>query len=161
MASFLVTGASRGLGLALVSRLVTMPLAEVGTIIATARSDNSPRLDEIAKTSSGRVEIVKLDVSDQRSAQEAAREVERQLQGKGLKGLDYLINNAGTMDYNPKGLEGMYVYLSISSDDSANTKANRDNLNEIFNTNVTSSHMVTQAFLPLLRNGEKKVVVNM
>jgi NAD(P)-dependent dehydrogenase (short-subunit alcohol dehydrogenase family) len=37
----------------------------------------------------------------------------------------------------------------------------RDNLNDIFHTNVTSVHNVTQAFLPLLRKGEKKVVINM
>lgn len=37
----------------------------------------------------------------------------------------------------------------------------RDNLNDIFHTNVTSVHNVTQAFLPLLRKGEKRVVVNM
>jgi NAD(P)-dependent dehydrogenase (short-subunit alcohol dehydrogenase family) len=37
----------------------------------------------------------------------------------------------------------------------------RDNLNDIFHTNVTSVHHVTQAFLPLLRKGEKKVVINM
>lgn len=37
----------------------------------------------------------------------------------------------------------------------------RDNLNDIFHTNVTAVHNVTQAFLPLLRKGEKKVVINM
>lgn len=37
----------------------------------------------------------------------------------------------------------------------------RDNLNDIFQTNVTSVHMVTQAFLPLLRKGNKKSIVNM
>lgn len=38
---------------------------------------------------------------------------------------------------------------------------NRENLNEVFNMNVTSVHHVTRAFLPLLRRGEKKVNVNM
>lgn len=104
MASYLVTGASRGLGLALVSRLVALPPSEVTKIIATARSDNSPKLKEIVNNSSGRVEWVKLDVSEQTSALEAASEVERVLQGKGL---DYLINNAGTMDWSPTGVEGM------------------------------------------------------
>lgn len=37
----------------------------------------------------------------------------------------------------------------------------RDNLNEIFNLNVTGVHEVTRAFLPLLRRGEKKAVINM
>lgn len=104
MASYLVTGSSRGLGLALVTRLATLPKAEVGTIIATVRQDNTPRLKELASASSGRVELVKLDVTDQGSVDAAARMVEAKLQGRGL---DYLINNAGVMDWSSTGLEGM------------------------------------------------------
>ncbi|KAF3402003.1 hypothetical protein F1880_009925 [Penicillium rolfsii] len=139
MASYLVTGSSRGLGLALVSRLASLPAAQVGKIIATARQDNSAQLTELVKSSSGRVELVRMDVTNESSIQEAAKLVESKLQGKGL---DYLINNAGLMDWSPSGVEGM------------------DKLNEILHTNVTSVHNVTRAFLPLLRKGEKKVVVN-
>lgn len=109
MSSYLVTGSSRGLGLALVERLVSLPKAEVGTIFATARQDNSPRLREIVTSSSGRVELVQLDVTDESSVTDAATTVGRQLQGKGL---DFLINNAGVMDWSPAGLEGMYVDVS-------------------------------------------------
>ncbi|KAJ5152581.1 uncharacterized protein N7482_009059 [Penicillium canariense] len=139
MASYLVTGSSRGLGLALISRLASLPAADVGKIIATARQDNSPQLKEIVDASSGRVEIVKLDVTNKLSVQEAANLVEGKLHGKGL---DYLVNNAGLMDRSPDGLAGM------------------DNLDDIFHTNVTSVHNVTQAFLPLLRKGKKKIVIN-
>ncbi|KAJ5384143.1 Short-chain dehydrogenase/reductase SDR [Penicillium concentricum] len=139
MASYLVTGSSRGLGLALIARLATLPKTEVGTIIATARKDNSAQLKEIASASSGRVQMVKLDVTDESSVKEAVAAVERQLQGKGL---DYLVNNAGVSDWSPTGLEGM------------------DNLNETFNVNVTAAHLVSRAFLPLLRKGEKKTVIN-
>lgn len=104
MASYLVTGSSRGLGLAIVSRLASLPVAQVGKIIATARQDSSPQLKEIANASPGRVELVKLDVTNQSSIQEAVKFVEGKLQGKGL---DYLINNAGVMDWTPAGLEGM------------------------------------------------------
>lgn len=104
MASYLITGSSRGLGLALVSRLASLPAAQVGKIIATARQDNSPQLTELVKASSGRVELVKLDVTNKSSIQEAAQLVEGKLQGKGL---DYLINNAGLMDWSSTGLEGM------------------------------------------------------
>lgn len=104
MASYLVTGASRGLGLALVTRLATLPKTEVGTIIATTRQDNSARLKEIADTSALRVQIVKLDVTDESSVKDGVAAVERQLKGKGL---DYLVNNAGVSDWSPKGLEGM------------------------------------------------------
>ncbi|KAJ6023742.1 hypothetical protein N7540_004539 [Penicillium herquei] len=139
MASYLVTGASRGLGLALVSRLATLPPTEVGKIIATARSDNSPALKELVSNSLGRVEWVKLDVCDQSSILAAAGEIEAKLQGKGL---DYLVNNVGMADWGSNGLEGM------------------NKLDELFHTNVTSTHMVTQALLPLLRKGSKKTVVN-
>ncbi|KAJ6188089.1 hypothetical protein N7519_002997 [Penicillium mononematosum] len=139
MASYLVTGCSRGLGLALITRLTTLPKTEVGTIIATARQDNSIRLKEIASASSGRVQVIKLDVTNESSVKEAALAAEHQLQGKGL---DYLVNNAGVSDWSPTGLEGM------------------DNLNETFNVNVTAPHLVSRAFLPLLRKGEKKTVIN-
>lgn len=104
MASYLVTGSSRGLGLALVSRLASLPKAEVASIIATARQDNSPQLKEIVSASSGRVEFVKLDVTDKTSVEEAVKSVEHKLKGKGL---DYLINNAGVMDWSKDGLESM------------------------------------------------------
>lgn len=103
MASYLVTGSSRGLGLALVSRLASMPTSEVGIIFATVRKDSTPELKKIANTS-GRVEIVKLDVTDKSSAEEAMRVVESKLQGNGL---DYLINNAGVADWSSNGLEGV------------------------------------------------------
>ncbi|KAJ5584010.1 Short-chain dehydrogenase/reductase SDR [Penicillium hispanicum] len=139
MASFLVTGASRGLGLALVARLASLPATEVGTIFATARQDNSPQLREIVSASAGRVELVKLDVTDKASVHEAASVVQQKLQGKGL---DYLINNAGVMDWTATGLEGT------------------DDLTNILDLNVVAVHQTTQAFLPLLRKGEKKVVIN-
>ncbi|KAJ5715536.1 uncharacterized protein N7483_012717 [Penicillium malachiteum] len=139
MASYLITGASRGLGLALVSRLAMLPPTEVGKIIATARSDNSPTLKELVSNSLGRVEWVKLDVCDQSSILAAAGEIDAKLKGKGL---DYLVNNVGTADWGSKGLEGM------------------NNIDEVFHTNVTSTHMVTQALLPLLRKGTKKTVAN-
>jgi NAD(P)-dependent dehydrogenase (short-subunit alcohol dehydrogenase family) len=104
MASYLVTGSSRGLGLALVSRLASLPAAQVGKIIATARQDSSSELTDLVNSSSGRVELVKLDVTNKSSIQEAAKLVEGRLQGKGL---DYLINNAGLMDWTSTGLEGM------------------------------------------------------
>ncbi|KAJ5550297.1 hypothetical protein N7461_004995 [Penicillium sp. DV-2018c] len=140
MASYLVTGSSRGLGLALVARLASLPKSEVGTIIATSRRDNAAQINEIASASSGRVQMVKLDVTDESSVKEAVGVVERQLQGQGL---DYLVNNAGVTDWSPTGLEGM------------------DNLNEVFNANVTGTHLMSRAFLPLLRKGKKKTVINM
>ena len=38
---------------------------------------------------------------------------------------------------------------------------NADNLTDVMDTNVTGTHRVTQAFLPLLRRGTRKTIVNM
>jgi len=103
MASFLITGASRGLGLAFVKELVALPSSQVSKIIATARSD-APALSEIEQQSSGRVAVVKLDVTDQASIKKAAAEVDSIL---GDKGLDVLINNAGICQYDFQGVASM------------------------------------------------------
>ncbi|KFY41132.1 hypothetical protein V494_03195 [Pseudogymnoascus sp. VKM F-4513 (FW-928)] len=138
MASFLITGASRGFGLALAHELVSLPAKDVSKIIASARGD-SPALDELAKSSSGRVVVVKLDVTNQESIKQAAAEVEAKLEGKGL---DVLINNAGVCQYAADGVKSM------------------DNLEESFTINVLGVHWVTREFLPLLQKGSLKKVAN-
>ncbi|KAI1120259.1 short chain dehydrogenase reductase [Nemania abortiva] len=139
MASFVITGCSRGLGLALTRELASRPASEVSKVFATARGD-SPALSELAKTSSGRVELVKLDVTDQTSIKNAAVAVEAKLGGKGL---DVLINNAGVCQYAGAGVKFM------------------DNLQDSFTINVMGVHWTTQAFLPLLQKGNLKKVANM
>lgn len=161
MANYLITGSSRGLGLALASGLAASPASQIGTVFATARQDNSPQLRELIDKSAGRVGFVQLDVNNTQSIQEAVKSVEGQLQGKGL---DVLINNAGIMPITPGGLEAMYVYfwlLFLIIINMLRRLQNRDKLNETFDMNVTSVHNVTRAFLPLLRKSQKKTVVNM
>lgn len=103
MASFLVTGASRGFGLALVRRLASLPASDVSTVIAAARGD-SPELEKLAKESAGRVATVKLDVTSEASIKQAAAEVDSKLAGKGL---DVLINNAGVCQFAFDGVKSM------------------------------------------------------
>lgn len=161
MATYLITGSSRGLGLAMVSRLASLPQSEVSTIFATARQDNSARLRELVDSSSGRIGFVPLDVTDENSATKAANLIDRQLQGRGL---DVLINNAGVMPVTRGGLEAMYeIHDScLVTVNRWNTDSDaRNDLNETFDTNVSGTHRVTKAFLPLLRRGQKKLVVNL
>ncbi|KAE8137727.1 hypothetical protein BDV38DRAFT_292647 [Aspergillus pseudotamarii] len=140
MASYLITGSSRGLGLALVSQLLSLPASQVASIFATSRSAQpSPNLKELIDQSSGRASYVQLDVTDTISIRTAARQIERQLQGRGL---DVLINNAGIQPVTKGGAEYM------------------DNLSDAFNINVNAPHEVTRTFLPLLRKGERKVITN-
>lgn len=112
MSTFLITGCSRGLGLAMVARLASLPKHEVGTVFATSRQNNSSRMRELIDSTSNRIDLVPLDVTSQDSITDATRRVERQLQGRGL---DVLINNAGIMPLSRDGLEGMYVILSVTS----------------------------------------------
>ncbi|KAE8155196.1 hypothetical protein BDV25DRAFT_38344 [Aspergillus avenaceus] len=140
MASYLITGSSRGLGLALVSRLIALPASQVATVFATSRQDQpSANLKEIIDRSAGRVAHVQLNTTDQLSIKSAVQQVERQLQGRGL---DVLINNAGVQPMTQGGVETM------------------DNLTDAFSINVNATHEVCRAFLPLLRKGQRKVISN-
>jgi NAD(P)-dependent dehydrogenase (short-subunit alcohol dehydrogenase family) len=140
MANYLITGCSRGLGLAMVTELCTRPASTVGTIFATARS-STPALQSLITNSNGHVVFVKLDTTNESSIVEAVRHVESVVVANG--GLDVLINNAGVMPSTPGGVEEMM------------------DLEEVLRTNVTSVQMVTRAFLPLLRKGKEKKVFNM
>lgn len=137
MASYLITGASRGLGLALAGLIASK--SDVSKVFATARSESDGIKALVAETK-GKVEFVALDVVSQDSAKKAAAQIEQSLAGKGL---DVLINNAGLMPYTTDGIENM------------------DNLEDTFKINVTGVHYVTAAFLPLLKKGSLKKVINM
>jgi len=136
MATYLITGASRGLGLGLAALLASNP--DVSKVFATARSE-SDGIKALAAETKGKVEFVPLDVVSQDSAKKAAAQVEQSLGGKGL---DVLVNNAGLMPYTTDGIENM------------------DNLDDTFKINVTGVHYVTAAFLPLLKKGSLKKVIN-
>ena len=144
MASYLITGTSQGIGLELVRDMAKRPTSEVSTIFATTRSASPPEgLYEIIKASSGKVHHVQLDVISDDSVNAAAKTVESHL---GSKGLDCLINNAGV---------GTQCYSLNTFDVTA------QNLRDCFDTNVVAVHRVTVAFLPLLRKGSKKQILNM
>lgn len=103
MASYLITGASRGFGLALAQQLAALPASHVSKIFATARGD-APALKELVQKSPNRVVFVELDVTSEKSIEKAADEVEKNLDGKGL---DVLINNAAVCQWDPEGVQSM------------------------------------------------------
>jgi len=156
MASYLITGCSRGLGLSLVETLLSMPKSEVGTIFATARGE-SPALLELARKHTDRVVTVQLDVLSEKSILEAASRVEQKLNGQGL---DVLINNAGIMGVKPGGTSTM-LGLSSMVQVKLTNKHNRDDLEFHFRMNVLAPHHVTSAFVPLLKAGKLKKIANM
>lgn len=105
MASYLITGSSRGIGFGYVTVLARKDVSEVSKIFAAARSE-SAALKKLISESAGRVEFVPLEVTSEESAMDAAQHVERSL---GDKGLDILINNAGIPSYTEGGIENMCV----------------------------------------------------
>ncbi|PVI04853.1 short-chain dehydrogenase-like protein [Periconia macrospinosa] len=137
MTTYLITGSSRGLGLALASLLVAVP--NVGKIFASARNE-SAGIKKLVSESNGLVEFVQLDVTSQDSVQAAASHVEKSLNGKGL---DVLVNNAGLMPL---------LFDSINK---------MADLESTFQINVSGVHNTTSALLPLLKKGTLKKVINL
>lgn len=111
MASYLITGASRGIGLGIVQLLASKPLSEVSVVFAAARTE-SDALKQLIAGSEGRVRWVQLDVTDNGDIERATAQVTEALDGKGL---DVLINNAGIMPLTAGGIEAMYVDSHSSS----------------------------------------------
>lgn len=138
MASYFITGASRGIGLALSGALAAKPASEVSVVFAAYRT-NTEELQKLVSSSQGRVQAVQLDVASDESAKKAASQVEESLSGKGL---DVLINNAGVSTFAPDGIQTM------------------TDLNEVFNINVTGVHNVTRHCIPLLEKGSLKKIIN-
>ncbi|KAK9815083.1 hypothetical protein WJX73_007175 [Symbiochloris irregularis] len=90
--SYLLSGASRGVGLDMVKLLLS---EHEGIVIGGARNpDKYEELQELKKKYKDRFHILKLDISDSKSVQASAKEVEKLLPD----GLDYLFNNAGTSE---------------------------------------------------------------
>lgn len=139
MATYFITGCSRGIGLEMIKQLATQPDSAVQTIFATARSQQpSEQLGEIVKNDK-RVHFIQLDVDDNASIKKAVAAVQQQL---GDRGLDILINNAGVLHHDEGRSLGM------------------DSLESTLKTNVVAVQRVTAAFLPLLRAGQKKQIIN-
>ncbi len=105
MASYFVTGASRGIGFGLVSTLAARPASEVSVIFATGRT-LSTDLENLIQESTGRVIFVPLEVTDKNMVKEAVVKVENVV---GDDGLDVLVNNAGIINYAPDKIEQMCV----------------------------------------------------
>ncbi|KAH8692888.1 hypothetical protein BGW36DRAFT_385417 [Talaromyces proteolyticus] len=141
MASYLVTGSARGIGFEIVRQLAAKPDNEVKTIFATSRTENT-RLKELTQQYPGRVIFVPITVGDEISIRNAVPSIETALADKGVNGLDVLINNAGIVGWTHA------------------TEMSMADLSDVFHINVTGVHMMIQAFLPLLRKGDQKKVIN-
>jgi NAD(P)-dependent dehydrogenase (short-subunit alcohol dehydrogenase family) len=133
----LVTGANRGIG-----REVARQLAERDyEVILSARDQAkaSAAADELSRETGGKVTPLRLDVADPVSIAQAAEQV-RSDPGS----LDVLVNNAGIgSDFGVAGADPDFEKLQAALD-----------------TNFFGAYRLTIALLPLLRQSEHPLIVN-
>ncbi|EPS99574.1 hypothetical protein FOMPIDRAFT_1124373 [Fomitopsis schrenkii] len=142
--TWLITGASRGLGLGLTRSLSASPS---NIVIATCRNPASAsELNALQADVRGRgqdnLRIVQLDVNDEASIRASVAAVERTLEGRGL---DVLYNNAGIVST---------AYLDGAFD------CDYGHMMAILKTNVVAPALLGKAYLLLLDLGTRKTIVN-
>ncbi|EED17392.1 short-chain dehydrogenase, putative [Talaromyces stipitatus ATCC 10500] len=123
-----------------ICELLIIPETATSLTVQTITYAKNPRLKELTEEYPGRVIFVPLTVGDEASMRNAVPVVESALKDKGLNGLDVLINTAGIMGA---------AHAEEMSD-----------LDDVFHVNDTGPHMMILIFLPLLRNGNEKKVIN-
>ncbi|PCH36173.1 NAD(P)-binding protein [Wolfiporia cocos MD-104 SS10] len=138
MASYLITGASRGIGLAFVEELLNNP---ENFVIASARNPHgSTRLQALAtQYPRDRLVLMVLDYADTASVDRAAEQANELLPD----GLDYLISNAGVH---------MQAFATLDTID-------LNIFEEELRINTIAPVHVLRTFLKLIREGSAKKVV--
>jgi NAD(P)-dependent dehydrogenase (short-subunit alcohol dehydrogenase family) len=134
----LITGANKGIGLETARQLGRQGI----TVLIGARDaiKGQHAVDELRKDGV-RARAVEIDVTDRRSIEHAAQQVEHEF-GK----LDILINNAGTM---------------LHEEDTGVSDQSLEVWRKTFETNVFGLIETTRVFLPLLRKSEAGRIVNL
>ncbi len=137
MQNILITGANRGIGLALVEQYLA---AGSSRVYATCREpDAAAALHALADANPENLRILQLDVDDEASIQRAVSLVSAE-----IGGLDALINNAGVS----------------GGDDSRNIgQLNSAAVAAVITTNAVAPLIVTQAFRSLLKRADNPRVV--
>lgn len=144
MATILVTGANRGIGLALVRKL----LARGDSVIATARDPHTADdLAPLLAQHQARSQLLALDVTDEASIRSAMA-----LLSAKTTALDVLVNNAGVSSGGAgdvaRGQGSRLGMLTAAA------------LIDVYRVNAVGALLVTQAAVELLRKGRDARVLN-
>lgn len=134
MKTALVTGANKSIGFEVVKQLL-----DLGYYVYLGNRDIKKGSEAMAQLKSDKLEVIKIDISDQASISAA-----RQIMGEKISSLDLLVNNAGISGGFPQSPTTISV----------------DTIREVFNTNFFGTIQVTQAFLDLLKNSDVPRIVN-
>ena len=134
-----VSGASRGIGLAFTSQLLRRTGA---TVIATSRSGGSAALSELSDAYPGRVLSMQCDVTDQTQTKALASRVKAENRGK----VELVLNVAGLLHDAGDGGTGYMPERSLASIDAAA-------MSKVLAVNAIGPVLMTQAFAPQLTRG--------
>jgi NAD(P)-dependent dehydrogenase (short-subunit alcohol dehydrogenase family) len=131
-----ITGADRGLGLALSKVFLEADFK----VFAGRYMNDWPELDELKKQYGENLDIITLDVTDQQSVDRATEHIKEQA-GQ----LDVLINNAAVYKDRSEDIFGEFNY---------------EDMMKHFNTNTFGPLRVSKSVVPLLMNGNLKILAN-
>ena len=132
MATVLITGTNRGIGLEFVKQF----LARGDTLLATCRDIASATELDRLKVNNEKLQIFELDVSSQESMENLPKKLEGQ-------GIDIFINNAGI--YGPRDS----VFGNVSADEWA----------KVFQINAKAPMILTQLLIDNLHDGSEKKLI--
>ncbi|MBY9000207.1 MAG: SDR family oxidoreductase [Candidatus Heimdallarchaeota archaeon] len=139
MITILITGASRGLGLEFTKQY----LNRGDNVIATCRQpENAKELETLQKDFGKNLEIEQLDVTSKKSI----ADLYRKLSDKSIK-INLLINNAGIISGNEK--EGPPF-----------GELNKEDFSKVYQVNTVSPILISEKFLPLLKDVNEPKIVN-
>ncbi len=139
MTRILITGASRGLGLEFTKQY----LDRGDFVIATCRQpEKAKELEKLQKDFGDNLEIEELDVTSEKSKEI----LYQKLLDKSFE-INLLINNAGIISGNEK-------------ESSSFGELYKEDFNKVFQVNSVSPILISEKFLPLLKNVSEPKIVN-
>nr|WKN39939.1 SDR family oxidoreductase [Tunicatimonas sp. TK19036] len=133
MKNIVVTGGTKGIGEAIVRDLCK----EGHRVFSVYSSDDAAAEKQKQQLKEYHLDVIKADVSDNETVKKLASTIEAE-----CRIIDVLINNAGIAKFKS--------YQEITYEDWLHT----------LQVNLTSTFIVTQAFLPLLMAAEKAKIIN-